>query len=591
MEKEEFKFLSRISSPADVKALPAGDLNHLAADCRNALLLKLSRHGGHVGPNLGMVEATIALHRVFESPTDKIVWDVSHQSYVHKMLTGRAAAFVDADRYDDVSGYTNPAESVHDVFELGHTSTSISLATGLAKARDLKGGSWNVIAVIGDGSLSGGEAYEGLNVAAELGTGIIIVVNDNEMSIAENHGGYINNLNLLRATDGKAECNMFKAMGFHYVYVERGNDIPSLVEAFTDVKDNSRPTVVHIHTVKGCGYEPAERRKEEFHWHMPWNLATGQTDGATAVENYADITAEYLLAQMERDPLLVAISAAVPSMMGFNASRRARAGNQHVDVGIAEEEAVAMASGLATAGAHPVFGTVSTFFQRTYDQLSQDVCINRSPVSLVVIAGSVLGLNDVTHLGFFDIPLISNIPNMVYLAPTTVEEYLAMLQWSIDQTDHPVAIKQPGGPVRHSMVPVPTDYSDLNRYEVTSEGSRVALLGLGTFHSLAVEVAARLKAEAGIAATVVNPRYVTGIDAALLSRLERNHEVVVTIEDGVLDGGFGEKIARHYGPTAMRVLNYGLKKEFVDRYDYSRILADNRLTAPQITADVLGLLR
>ncbi len=285
---------------------------------------------------------------------------------------------------------------------------------------------------------------------------------------------------------------------------------------------------------------------------------------------------------MERDPLLVAISAAVPSMMGFNVSRRARAGKQYVDVGIAEEEAVAMASGLATAGAHPVFGTVSTFFQRTYDQLSQDVCINRSPVSLVVIAGSVLGLNDVTHLGFFDIPLISNIPNMVYLAPTTVEEYLAMLQWSIDQT---------GGPVRHSMVPVPTDYSDLNRYEVTSEGSRVALLGLGTFHSLAVEVAARLKAEAGIAATVVNPRYVTGIDAALLSRLERNHEVVVTIEDGVLDGGFGEKIARHYGPTAMRVLNYGLKKEFVDRYDYSRILADNRLTAPQITADVLGLLK
>ncbi len=591
MEKEEFKFLSRISSPADVKALPADDLKHLAADCRKALLLKLSRHGGHVGPNLGMVEATIALHRVFDSPADKIVWDVSHQSYVHKMLTGRAQAFVDADRYDDVSGYTNPAESEHDVFELGHTSTSISLATGLAKARDLKGGTENVIAVIGDGSLSGGEAYEGLNVAAELGTGIIIVVNDNEMSIAENHGGYINNLNLLRATGGKTECNMFKALGFHYVYVEQGNDIPSLIEAFSSVKDNGRPSVVHIHTVKGCGYEPAEQRKEEFHWHMPWNLATGQTDGAAAAENYADITAEYLLAQMKRDPLLVAMSAAVPSMMGFNASRRALAGKQYVDVGIAEEEAVAMASGLATAGAHPVFGTVSTFFQRTYDQLSQDVCINRSPVSLVVIAGSVLGLNDVTHLGFFDIPLISNIPNMVYLAPTTVEEYLAMLQWSIDQTDHPVAIKQPGGPVRHSTAPVQTDYSGLNRYEVTAKGSRVALLGLGTFHSLAVEVAARLKAESGIDATVVNPRYVTGIDTALLSELERNHEVVVTIEDGVLDGGFGEKIARYYGPSAMRVLNYGLKKEFVDRYDYSQILADNRLTAPQIIADVLGLLK
>ncbi len=590
MEKDEFKFLSRISSPADVKSMSESELTLLADDCRRALLLKLSRHGGHVGPNLGMVEATIALHRVFDSPTDKIAWDVSHQSYVHKMLTGRAAAFIDPDRYDDVSGYTNPAESGHDVFELGHTSTSISLATGLAKARDLKGGSENVIAVIGDGSLSGGEAYEGLNVASELGTGIIIVVNDNEMSIAENHGGYINNLNLLRATAGEAECNMFKAMGFHYVYVERGNDIPTLVEAFTGVRGNGRPTVVHIHTVKGCGYEPAERRKEEFHWHMPWNLATGQTDGATVVENYADITAEYLLAQMKRDPLLVAISAAVPSMMGFNASRRARAGKQYVDVGIAEEEAVAMASGLATAGAHPVFGTVSTFFQRTYDQLSQDVCINRSPVSLVVIAGSVLGLNDVTHLGFFDIPLISNIPNMVYLAPTTVEEYLAMLQWSIDQTDHPVAIKQPGGPVRHSTAPVATDYGELNRYEITAKGSRVALLGLGTFHSLAADVAARLKAEAGIDATVVNPRYITGVDAGLLASLERDHDVVVTIEDGVLDGGFGEKIARYYGPSSMRVLNYGLKKEFVDRYDYAAILSDNRLTVTQITADVLGLL-
>ncbi len=590
MEKDEFKFLSRISSPADVKSMSESELTLLADDCRRALLLKLSRHGGHVGPNLGMVEATIALHRVFDSPTDKIVWDVSHQSYVHKMLTGRAAAFIDPDRYDDVSGYTNPAESGHDVFELGHTSTSISLATGLAKARDLKGGSENVIAVIGDGSLSGGEAYEGLNVASELGTGIIIVVNDNEMSIAENHGGYINNLNLLRATAGEAECNMFKAMGFHYIYVERGNDIPSLVEAFTGVRGNGRPTVVHIHTVKGCGYEPAEWRKEEFHWHMPWNLATGQTDGATVVENYADITAEYLLTQMKRDPLLVAISAAVPSMMGFNASRRARAGKQYVDVGIAEEEAVAMASGLATAGAHPVFGTVSTFFQRTYDQLSQDVCINRSPVSLVVIAGSVLGLNDVTHLGFFDIPLISNIPNMVYLAPTTVEEYLAMLQWSIDQTDHPVAIKQPGGPVRHSTAPVATDYGELNRYEVTAKGSRVALLGLGTFHSLAADVAARLKAEAGIDATVVNPRYITGVDAGLLASLERDHDVVVTIEDGVLDGGFGEKIARYYGPSSMRVLNYGLKKEFVDRYDYAAILSDNRLTVTQITADVLGLL-
>lgn len=591
MEKEEYEVLIRVSSPADVKALSAVELEALAADCRRALLYKLSRHGGHVGPNLGMVEATIALHRVFDSPTDKLVWDVSHQTYVHKMLTGRAGAFTDAAHFDDVTGYSSPAESEHDTFELGHTSTSVSLATGLAKARDLRGGTENVIAIIGDGSLSGGEAYEGLNVAAELDTNIIIVVNDNEMSIAENHGGYMRNLALLRDTGGKAECNIFKALGFDYLYVEQGNDIATLIEAFSQVKDTKHPTVVHIHTLKGKGYEPAEAHKEQFHWHIPWNLATGKSEPAgPANEDYASITANFLLDEMKHDPMLVAMAAAVPGMMGFNADRRREAGRQYVDVGIAEEEAIAMASGLATAGAHPVFGTASTFFQRTYDQLSQDVCINRSPVTFIVNCGSVLGLNDVTHLGFFDIPLISNIPNMVYLAPTTVEEYLAMLKWSIKQNEHPVTIKIPGGPVRHATAPVAADYSQLNSYEVTARGTRVALLGLGTFYETAVEAAAQLKQQAGIEATVVNPRYITGVDTDLLSSLKVDHDVVVTIEDGVLDGGFGEKIARYYGPTVMRVLNYGLRKEFVDRYDYGQILSDNHLTAPQIVADVLALV-
>ena len=590
MEKEEYPYLSKVSSPADVKAMDADQLSGLVADIRKALLLKLSRHGGHVGPNLGMVEATIALHRVFNSPADKLVWDVSHQSYTHKMLTGRALAFMSPEHYDDVTGYTCPWENEHDLFEIGHTSTSVALATGLAKARDLAGGHNNVIAIIGDGSLSGGEAYEGLNMAAELGTNIIIVVNDNEMSIAENHGGYINNLNLLRATQGKVECNMFKAMGFDYLYVEQGNDIAALTAAFQQVKDTPKPTVVHIHTLKGKGYEPAEQRKEEFHWHMPWNLATGRSDDDGDSENYSDITASFLLGAMKRDPKLVAISAAVPTMMGFTPERRAEAGKQYVDVGIAEAEAVAMSSGLAKAGAHPVFCTASSFFQRTYDQLSQDVCINRSPATFIVAAGTVLGMNDVTHLGFFDIPLISNIPNMVYLAPTTVEEYLAMLQWSINQNQDPVAIKLPGGPVRHSQGKVQTDYSRLNQYEATRRGSRVALLGLGTFHHLATEVADALKQQLGVEATVVNPRYITGLDTAMLDSLKAGHQVVVTIEDGQLDGGFGEKIARYYGPTAVRVLNYGLKKEFVDRYDYAAMLSDSRLTAPQITADVVSLL-
>lgn len=584
-------YIENIYSPADVKKLSEGQLVQLAAEIRVALLKKLSAHGGHIGPNLGMVEAIIALHYVFDSPQDKMVFDVSHQSYVHKMLTGRKDAFLYPEHYDDVSGYSNQHESKHDFFTIGHTSTSVSLACGLAKARDLKGEKGNIIAIIGDGSLSGGEAYEGLSNAGEASTNMIIVVNDNEMSIAENHGGLYQNLKLLRDTKGKAACNFFRALGLDYLYVDDGNDVGALINAFAKVKNTTRPCVVHIHTEKGKGYAPAEAHKEQWHWGMPFDLATGKPKvDDSGEDDYHSLTGAFLLEHMKQDPSLVAITSGTPTVMGFVPELRKQAGRQFVDVGIAEEHAVALASGIAAGGGHPVYGVYSTFIQRSYDQLSQDLCINNNPVVIPVFMGSVMGMNDVTHLGFFDIPLIANIPNMVYLAPTCKEEYFSMLGWAIQQTDHPVAIRVPGGAVISSNRSFSSDYSKLNQYEVTREGNTVALLALGSFYALGEQVAERLERETGIKATLVNPRYITGIDEHLLLALKEKHQLVVTLEDGVLDGGFGEKISRYYGSSAMRVLNYGLKKKFADRYVLDDILRENRLTDEQIVADICTLI-
>ena len=583
-------YLSNIKSPHDIKGLSTEQLNELAEEMRQALLAKLSAHGGHVGPNLGMVEATIAMHVVFDSPNDKIVYDVSHQSYSHKMLTGRAEAFLDPAEYDSVTGYTNRQESEHDFFTVGHTSTSVSLACGLAKARDLKGGRENIIAVIGDGSLSGGEAFEGLSNAAEAGTNMIIVVNDNEMSIAENHGGLYRNLQLLRESGGEAPCNYFRSLGLDYVYVDEGNDIATLIETFRRVKDCPHPVVVHIHTLKGKGYAPAEKEKERFHWSMPFDLTTGKVKVAEEGEDYDELTGAFLLDEMQRNRQVVAITSGTPTVFGFSPERRQKAGRQFVDVGIAEEHAVALASGIAAGGGCPVYGVYSTFLQRTYDQLSQDLCINNNPAVICVFAASVWGMNDVTHLGLFDIPLLSNIPNMVYLAPTSKEEYFAMLRWGMQQTDHPVAIRVPGNGVISSNVPVDTDYSDLNRYKTTQQGDTVAIIAAGSFYALGESVADLLHKQEGITPTLINPRYLTGIDEAMLDGLKKNHRLVVTLEDGILDGGFGEKIARYYGPCDMKVSNYGVRKEFVDRYDVSELLAANRLTAPQIVEDIASLL-
>ena len=580
-------YIENINGPEDVKKLSVDQMHVLAQEMRDALLKRASIHGGHFGPNFGMVEATIALHYVFDSPKDKMVFDVSHQTYPHKMLTGRKDAYLYEEKYDDVSGYSNPSESEHDHFIIGHTSTSVSLACGLAKARDLNGKDGNVIAVIGDGSLSGGEALEGLDYVAELGGNLIIVVNDNDMSIAENHGGLYQNLKLLRETKGQAECNLFKAMGLDYVYVDEGNDVKTLIDAFTSVKDSKKAVVVHIKTLKGKGYALAEENKENWHWCMPFHIENGEPLMTMEGEDYSDVTAEYLLAKMKDDRSVVAITAATPAVMGFGKDKREEAGKQFVDVGIAEETAVAFASGIARNGGKPVYGVYSSFVQRTYDQLSQDLCINNSPATLIIYAASVYGMNDVTHLGIFDIPMISNIPNLVYLAPTTKEEYLAMLDWSIAQTEYPVAIRVPGGELVSDGVTVTKDFSQLNTYEVTQKGSKVAVIGLGTFYSLAKDVAAKLKAEKDIDATVINPYYITGVDEALLEELKKEHDVVITLEDGILDGGFGEKIARFYGNSDVKVYNYGLKKEFLDRYDVNEVLKENHLTAEQIVEDIV----
>ena len=582
-------YLEKIASPDDVKKLNVEELEKLSGEIRENLLKKLSEHGGHIGPNLGIVEVTVALHYVFNSPVDKIVYDVSHQSYVHKMLTGRKDAFMNPKKYDDVSGYSNPEESKHDFFEIGHTSTSISLACGLAKARDLKEEKGNIIALIGDGSLSGGEAYEGFNNVAEQGTNMIVIVNDNDMSIAENHGGLYKNLRELRETEGKASCNFFKAMGFDYHYVKNGHDFNELIETFNKVKDTDHPVVLHIHTIKGKGFKPAELHKEQWHWGMPFELATGEPKFSMDGEDFGNLTAEYLLKKMEEDKKVVAITSGTPTVFGFTEDRRKKAKKQFVDVGIAEEHAVALASGIAKNGGTPVYGVYSTFIQRTYDQLSQDLCINKNPAVILVFAASVYGMNDVTHLGLFDIPMMSNIPNLVYLAPTCKEEYFKILDFAMTQKENPVAIRVPGMGVVSRGIEDNTDYSKLNKFEVTKKGKDVAIIALGDFYSLGEEVLNTLSKE-GIEATLINPKFITGLDENLLDELKKDHKLVITLEDGILEGGFGEKIASYYGTESMKVKNYGIKKSFPDRYVAEELLKENGITVENITKDIKNII-
>ncbi|ERK30309.1 1-deoxy-D-xylulose-5-phosphate synthase [Clostridium intestinale] len=579
--------LKNINSPKDLKELNKEQLYTLADEVRNAVINKVSQTGGHFGPNLGMVEATIALHYVFNSPVDKIVYDVSHQSYPHKILTGRKHGFIEKDKFDSITGYTSHVESEHDFFIVGHTSTSVSLACGLAKARDIKGDKENIIAVIGDGSLSGGEAYEGLNNASASGKNIIILVNDNDMSIATNHGGLYKNLAKLRETEGKAEDNFFKALGFEYHFVKNGHDIESLIEVFSKVKDIDHPVVVHMHTIKGKGYKDAEINKEAFHWAAPFDLETKKSIFTSSGENYGDITDNFLIEKAKKDSRIVGISPGTP-MGGFNKFRY-EFKDQFVDVGIAEEHAIALASGIASQGGKPVVSVMSSFIQRTYDQLSQDLAINNNPALILVQGGGISG-SDVTHLSIFDIPLISNIPNIVYLAPTTKEEYISMMEWGLEQNEHPVVIKVPGKGVISTGEKVLADFSKLNTYKKVNVGSKVAIIALGAFFELGERVKAKLKDTMNIDATLINPRFITGIDKEMLTELLANHEVVITLEDGILDGGFGEKITRFYGAKDMKVLNFGATKEFTDKVDVKELFNRYHLTDDLIVEDIKNIL-
>lgn len=584
-------YIEKIKSPADLKQLNIDALKVVADETRQAVLNRVSKHGGHVGPNLGFVEATVALHYVFDTPKDKLVFDVSHQSYPHKVLTGRASGFLgNLDEMNAISGYSSPTECPeYDNFEVGHTSTSVSLATGLQKARDIKGTKENIIAVIGDGSLSGGEAFEGFDEASELGTGIIIVVNDNEMSIAEPHGGIYKNLRDLRESNGQCNHNWFKAWGFEYKYLEEGNDVEKLIEVFRSVKDTDKPTVVHIHTEKGHGFSPAVENKEAWHYGMPFNREDGSRPERPTTESYEQLLSDWLLKEMKQDKTLVAVTAGTPSAAGFTPEKRKEAGAQHVDVGIAEEQAVAMISGMAKGGLRPVWTVFSTFIQRTYDQIAQDLCINANPAVINVTWGGTASMNDITHICLFDIPMLCSIPGLIYLAPTTCEEYFSMLRWAILQDKKPIAIRIPSNGVHHTTETIDREYAYEAKYKVIQKGEKVAIIAAGSFYQKGENVV-RLLAEKGIKATLINPRYLNEVDRETLDSLKGGHELVVTLEDGSKDGGFGERIAAYYGTSEMKVLVGGIKKNLYDRFDLQQLLSDNRLLDEQIVEDVVSIL-
>lgn len=585
----DFSDLSKINSPEDIRKMNIDQLNQLAAEMRKALLAKLSAHGGHIGPNLGMVEAVIALHYVFDTPQDKIVFDVSHQTYPHKMITGRMEAFTDPAHYDDVTGYTNPAESPYDLYSLGHTSSAVALAAGLAKARNIQGGKENVVAVIGDGSLSGGVAFEGLDYGATLNSNFIVVVNDNQMSIAENHGGIYAGMEKLRESNGTSEPNIFKAFGYDYIYVNYGNDLRSLIEAFKNVKDSTRPVVVHINTMKGMGLPVAEANKEAFHYGGPFNLATGaplhQADPATAPEDYGDVFALGMLRRMKANPKVVTITAATPGVLGFDKARRDEAGEQFIDVAIAEQSGVDLASGLAKGGMRPVMGLVSSFLQRAYDQFSQDIALNKQAATFVVFYGSMFGMNDETHLGFFDIALLSNIPDLLYLAPACKEEFEAMLDWSVAQDKVPVVVRTPGSvAVSNKEIRLIDDYSK-PEYDVVRQGRDVALIGAGLMFGI-MSQAADILAREGVNVTLINPRNLSTLDTGTLDTL-KTYKTVVTAEDGILDGGFGQKVASYLGQDSVKVINLGLPKEFLNRYNFTELQKQCGLSPEQIAETVM----
>lgn len=631
--------LSSIHTPADVHALSAQQLRDLCLEIRATLLDYGKQHGGHIGSNLGVVELTVALHRVFDSPRDRFIFDVSHQSYVHKMLTGRAEAYLDQSRFDEVTGFTNPLESEHDSFVLGHTGTSISLACGLAKTRDMQRGAagestiGNVIAIIGDGSLSSAIAFEGLNNAAEQGGNLIIIVNDNEMSIAEDFGGMYGQLAKLRTSNGMAELNLFKAFGLDYRYVEQGNDVDALVEVLNEVKDIDHPIVVHIHTTKGLGFndeteadngsdgcnqtnpQPHAGQCEANHWQDPEASLGKPLD---ARKYYGEMAMASLERRFDNEPGLVVISPATPGSNGITRDFRERAGAHYVDTGITEEHAAAFAAGIARAGGRPVLATSATFFQRTFDQLQQELALNHVPATLLIFGAGISGADN-THSGTFDMTMFANVPDVTCLAPASGEQMLDMLAWATGPSEHGVvAIRMPGEQIlaleraadmafdplqraeEHDPAVNIAGACPFARYQIVQPGRDVAILGLGNTMPLAAEITSALaendEEHAAITATLVDALQYSTMDAELLAMLADGHRLVVTLEDGQLEGGWGEKVTAFYANSSntkashVRVLNFGAAKEFTDRVPLGELNERYGLTSEAIVSRIRGIL-
>ena len=582
--------LSDIKSPKDIKKLSVPELEDLARQMRDAVLYKTSLVGGHVGPNLGDVEIMTAMHYVFDAPKDKIVIDVSHQDFPHKMLTGSAYGFLNQEDFDKIGEYTDPKESPeYDVFYAGHTSPALSLSTGLAKARMLNGDDYRIIAFVGDGALSGGEAFEGLDAGATIDGNFILIFNDNQMAIAPDYGGMYKHLQDLRETNGTSPNNIFKAFGWDYVYVADGNDMKTCIEALEKVKDSKRPVVVHVNTQKGEGYKPAEENREAWHWQMPYVVETGLPRQSSDAPDYASVTADFLLKKCEEIPNLLILSSATPGTFDFGPEAREKAGKHYMDVAIAEQTGVSVMAGAARGGAKVVYPIVASFMQRAYDQMIEDWAMDNSPATMIVMASGICGIPDLTHLGFWDIPFVTSIPEIVYLAPTNVEEYKAMLEWSLKQNELKVAVRQPTYSFEHADGQVDTDYSDLNKFKIVHKGSRVAIIAAGDFFPKGKEVAKLLK-EKGIDATLINPRFISGVDTAMLKDLEKDHLLVVTLEDGSLEGGFGQRVASALGTSPMQVLNFGLAKRFEDRYNVRDLEEKNSLLPTQIADKILEIL-
>ena len=581
--------IDSINSPRDLKKLKTSQLPELASEIREGLIKKLSITGGHLGSNLGFIEATIALHYVFDFTTDKLVLDVSHQCYTHKILTGRKSSFLDPEHYNEFSGYTNPSESAYDLFSIGHTSTSISLACGLARARDLIGTDENVVAVIGDGSLSGGEAFEGLDYAgAELKSNFIVVVNDNQMSIAEDHGAIYKNLRDLRDSDGNCANNIFRALGYEYILIKEGNNLDALLNVFSKLKDTDHPVLIHLCTKKGNGFKYALDNQEWSHWVRPFDIESGQEKNPfKGGERFDFIVRDHLEEMMRKDNKIALINSAVPGALSLTHEHRQRLGKRFSDVGICEQHAIAMSAGMAKRGLKPVFFTLGTFYQRAYDQISQEICINNLPVTMIVVNASIYASRDITHLGIFALGLLSNIPNLTVLCPTNKEEYLGMLDWSINQKQGPVAIFAPRGGVFHCNYLDDPRFKDWTKSIEVEKGSKVAIIGLGDFFQLAEDVANKVKEKFGFQPTLINPRCASSLDTEYLDTLAKEHQVIFTFEDGIVDGGFGQKVASYLGENKnIRIFNYGFKKNFLNRININEIFETNNLQKDSILENI-----